>query len=358
MYNKKQDQLLKKFADLSDYLLEKGVITTDSFTGEIGEYIACKAFNLTKSARVNRAVDGVSNDGKKYQVKSKVVNNGFNYNIQGLESSLFDYLVIVYFDELYNVLKIIRISSIQIKNNEIKISASNLKSFEETNISKLKIPSDVKKAIEDFALVYLELQKNNIIRSRRIVGDIGEYYASKRLDLILSDNKNEKGIDAIHKNGLTFEIKTRRVYTSDRRISETRRLNNLVGKSADYLIIVILDRHFKCSGMWLIPMANIHNAKSANLSIVNNTVGTLNLIESYIPWLNSGQKFISFNQLKKQPKIKFTSETVGSTYLLESKKFQEKLDEEYKKNKKGCLTVGLLFAILLILAFIFGNYFS
>ena len=133
-----------------------------------------------------------------------------------------------------------------------------------------------------------------IIRSRRIVGDIGEFYACKRLNLKINECKNEKGIDAKDNSGLTFEIKTRRVYESGRRKSETRRLNNLVGKSADFLIVVTLDRSFKCSGMWLCPMRNLINPKSANLKVVNTTIGVKNLIPSQIEWLKTGDKFICF----------------------------------------------------------------
>lgn len=93
---------------------------------------------------------------------------------------------------------------------------------------------------------------------------------------------------------MTFEIKTRRVYESGRRVSETRRLNNLVGKSADYLVVVALDRSFKCAGMWLIPMQNLTNPKSANLKVVNSTIGTLNVIPSKISWLQTGNNFKGF----------------------------------------------------------------
>lgn len=81
MYTKEQEILLGKFADLSDNLFNLGITSTDSFTGEIGEYVACKHFNLDKTARVTRAVDGICKLGNKYQVKAKVVSkNNFSYN--------------------------------------------------------------------------------------------------------------------------------------------------------------------------------------------------------------------------------------------------------------------------------------
>jgi len=304
MFTKQQEKLLDNFADLNDKLFELGITSTDSFTGEIGEYVACRHFKLKKSERVTRAIDGVCALGNKYQIKSKIISdNKFNYKITKLDSKAFEFLAVVYFDRNYNPLKILRIPSSKIKNGELAITSSFINSgIEVIEKAEIKILPKAKTALSDFAKAYNDLEENKIIRSRRIVGDIGEFYACRHLGLQLSENVNEKGIDARHPSGLTFEIKTRRVYESGRRTSETRRLNNLVGKSADYLIVVTLDRTFKCSGMWLVPMQNLTNPKSANLKVVNNTLGTKNLIPSKINWLQTGEKFSSFD-LKKKSKL-------------------------------------------------------
>ena len=102
----------------------------------------------------------------------------------------------------------------------------------------------------------------------------------------LNENKNEKGVDAYDTNGIKYEIKTRRVYESGRRKGKSRRLNNLVGKTSTFLVVVALDKSFRCAGMWLIPMKNVHNPKSAHLQIVNSTPGTKTIVKSKIEWLN------------------------------------------------------------------------
>ncbi len=56
MLSKHQYELLEEFADLNDQLFDLGITTTDSFTGEIAEYVACHHFKLIKSARVAKAV--------------------------------------------------------------------------------------------------------------------------------------------------------------------------------------------------------------------------------------------------------------------------------------------------------------
>lgn len=302
MFTKRQEELLNKFADLSDKLFDLGITTTDSFTGEIGEYVACIHFKLKKSDRVTRAVDGVCELGNNYQVKAKIVsNNNFNYNIDKLDTDSFNYLVVVYFDRNYCPIKIARIPANKIKDNRILVTSKLLSSgIEVFDKDEIKLPTKEKQAISEFAKAYIGLEESGIIRSRRIVGDIGEFYACRQLDLQISNNKTEKGIDARHESGLTFEIKTRRVYESGRRLSETRRLNNLDGKFANYLVVVALDKAFKCAGMWLIPMKNIVNPKSAHLQIVNHTKGTLNVVRSSISWLKSGERFNGFD-VKKVP---------------------------------------------------------
>jgi hypothetical protein len=344
MYNKEQEILLNKFAELNDKLFNLGITSTDSFTGEIGEYVVCKHFNLDKTARVTRAVDGICKLGNKYQIKAKVVSkNNFSYSITKLDTTAFHYLAIVYFDRQYNPIKILRIPSSKIKEGQIRITSAVLNSDIETiEKAEIKIPVTEKNAINEFAKVYEELEQNGIIRSRRIVGDIGEFYACKHLDLQQSENRNEKGIDARNKDGFTFEIKTRRVYTSDRRISETRRLNNLVGKTADYLIVVTIDKSFKCSGMWIIPMINILNPKSANLKIVNTTIGTKNLIPSRINWLSSGEKFISFENKKTKTTVIQSKNKTEKIPLITTEKLKEKKQTTVTKSKKIIINIPIV----------------
>lgn len=300
MFTNEQQLLLDKFADLSDRLFDEGVISTDSFTGEIGEYVACRHFKLNKSKRVAKAIDGVCNSGYKYQVKAKVFSSPRNsFSIDKLKPNLFDYLVLVSFDTLYNPLKLVRVPASYITSDKFSLTGSNIQNFECIDKDKIILQPNIQKLLNEFAKTIEELKQQSITRSSRVVGDIGEFYASKRLDLNLSENKIAKGIDATNSDGLTFEIKTRRVYESGRRKSETRRLNGLVGKSADFLVVVTLDRTFKCAGMWLIPMANLTNPKSANLRVVNNTIGTLNLIPSKIPYLQTGAIFKTFDQITR-----------------------------------------------------------
>lgn len=289
MTQKEKGNLLSQFADQSDRLFDLGIIRTDSFTGEIGEYVASLVYNLKNTERVTRAVDGIDKKGKKYQVKAKVVENEkVNYGIGNLDIDEIDYLVIVYFDLYYTPKRIIKIHSNQLPKGKVGISNKFLNSIKYKIIDSkdIKIPKAKQTEISKFGELYESLRENEIIRSRRIVGDLGEFYACQHLNLTLNENKNEKGVDALDKKGVRYEVKTRRVYESGRRKGKTRRLNNLVGKESKYLIVVVLDRSFKCAGMWKMPMKNVYNPKSAHLQIVNTTPGVQNIVKSKIDWLN------------------------------------------------------------------------
>lgn len=299
MLSKAQKNLLIQFDQASDRLFELGVITTDSFTGEIGEYYACQIFRLQKTQRVTADVDGISIDGKKYQVKTKIFKGSYNAEFKNLKADLLDYVVVLYLNENYSIHKVFRIESTAIAAGKLTVSSFTLHKFEPIDIRKIKFNKDIVQEIEKFGVSYSALLNCGLVRSRHLVGDIGEYYAAKTLGLTLSESKIQKGFDAAHPNGLTFEIKTRRVYSSGRRFSDTRRINGLVGKTADYLVVVTLDKFFDCSGMWLIPFANIVNPESAHLEIVNHTPGTLSVIPSQVSWLRSSNTFTGFPAQKK-----------------------------------------------------------
>jgi hypothetical protein len=357
MYSKIQKECLAHFANLSDLLFEKGIIETDSFTGEIGEYYACKLLHLTKTQRVTRAVDGIDSHGNKYQVKSKIVTNGFTYNLKKLESDLFDFLVIVFFDDNYTPLRILKIPSSTIKNNAISINNVNSKSFDEIPIIITNIPPDIRNLIGAFASAYTNLIVQGIIRSRRIVGDIGEFYACNALGLNMSKNKNEKGIDAQHPNGLTFEIKTRRVYSSKRRVNEFRRLNNLEGKISDYLIVVTLNHSFKCSGMWIMPTKNITNPKQAKLQIVNTTPGTYSVVKTNIPWLINQEPFEGFSNssvLKKSNHKTKKHYDYDSPISVPIKKIRQKKRKIIQDENKSFTLKENILLLMILLLFVFG----
>lgn len=281
MFSDKQHEILEQFSKQSDVLFSKGIIRTDSFTGEIGEYFVSKHFNLTRTGRSARSIDAKDANDKTYQIKAKVTDkNSFSISITNLKSTEIDFLCIAYFNELYEPIKIIRIEKRYLPDANFTISNRFLDQIDYLQIfnSQINVSKETRDEVKHFGEIFNLLRESGIAKSRKIVGDIGEYYACEELDLTSFPN-GHKGADAFDVNNKTYEIKTRRVYQSGRRNSETRRINGLVGKKADFLIVVVLDKAFCCIGMWKMPLKNVINPKSAHLSVVKKTEG----VEVIIP---------------------------------------------------------------------------
>ena len=272
--------LLKEFASQSDKLFKLGVLRSDSFTGDIGEFIARKFYNLSLVNKSTKEIDAIDNANLTYQIKSST-----GSSIR-LTNKSYDYLVCIYFDNLYNIKKIIKIASKDIVNDKFTVNnkfLSNAKHINE-NLTNIHIENDLLLEIKKFGMIYNKLIQENIIKSKRVVGDLGEHYASRKLNLILNTNKSEKGYDALDEYGETYEIKTRRVYDSERRKSNSRRIR-ILGKTAKWLIVVTLDKNFECNGMWKMLMKDVNNPKSAHLGVVKSTKDVEIIVNSSIEWL-------------------------------------------------------------------------
>ena len=274
--------LLKEFASQSDKLFNFGVLRSDSFTGDIGEFIARKFYNLSLVEKSTKEIDAIDNVNLTYQIKSST-----GKPIR-LNNKKYDYLVCIYFDDLYNIKKIIKIASKDIVNDKFSVNDKFLLNTHHINenLENVNIEEDLMLEIKKFGRIYNKLIQENIIKSKRVVGDLGEYYASKQLNLMLNFNNSEKGYDALDKNSETYEIKTRRVYNSERRKSNSRRIR-ILGKTAKWLIVVTLDKNFECDGMWKMLMKDVNNPKSAHLGIVKSTKDVEIIINSKIEWLKN-----------------------------------------------------------------------
>ena len=272
--------LLKEFASQSDKLFNLGVLRSDSFTGDIGEFIARKFYNLSLVDKSTKEIDAIDNANLSYQIKSST-----GKSIR-LTNKKYDYLVCIYFDDLYDIKKIIKIASKDIANDKFSVNNKFLLNTQHVNenLQNVNIEEDLMLEIKKFGKIYNKLLQENIIKSKRVVGDLGEYYASKQLNLMLNFNNSEKGYDAVDKNGETYEIKTRRVYNSGRRKSNSRRIR-ILGKTAKWLIVVTLDKNFECDGMWKMLMKDVNNPKSAHLGVVKSTKDVEIIVNTEIEWL-------------------------------------------------------------------------
>ena len=115
--------------------------------------------------------------------------------------------------------------------------------------SKLNI-SELAKLISPDSNAYKELQKRNVLRSKNVVGELGEYYAidfynkTGRLTNLSLAPITVKNIDAISRNGERYSIKTisaRNGTTGSFWDPESIEKNE---KKFDFLLIVILNNSY------------------------------------------------------------------------------------------------------------------
>jgi hypothetical protein len=267
------DELLAAFADASDALFDSRITRSDSFAGDIGEFVASRTLGLDLAPKQTAVYDAMRG-GLRYQIKTATDDDPrapipLVHLLPG-----FDVLVGVRLSRRFQPFEVIAIKAGQLPDGVRRIDERLLATVPSDRFTTFPpTVSDVAPTIERFGGAFMALIENGVVRTRHIVGDIGAQLAADLLDLRLALDSTNKGFDAIDDSGVKYEIKTRRVYSSGRRTSETRRINGLVGKSADVLVVVQLDRGFRCAALWTMPLANVANPKSANMRNILLTPG-------------------------------------------------------------------------------------
>jgi hypothetical protein len=103
-------QLLALHARLSDELRARGITrSSNNPTGDLAEYLFCKAFGWTRADNSKANIDALAPDGTRYQIKGRRLTR-FNKSrqlsaIRDLDGAHFDMLAGVLFAEDYSVLR-------------------------------------------------------------------------------------------------------------------------------------------------------------------------------------------------------------------------------------------------------------
>ena len=69
----------------------------------------------------------------------------------------------------------------------------------------------VKKLLIDYSAIILKLKKHGVLRTNRLVSDVGAFFVCKRLGLSRVSNPVELGYDALDDKGLKYLIKARKL---------------------------------------------------------------------------------------------------------------------------------------------------
>jgi len=102
--------LLALHAQVADELRSRGVArSSNNPTGDLAEFLCCKAFGWKQTGNSNRSIDAIDSEGIRYQVKGRRITR-FNSSrqlsaIRNLKGAHFDFLAGVLFNEDYSVMR-------------------------------------------------------------------------------------------------------------------------------------------------------------------------------------------------------------------------------------------------------------
>jgi hypothetical protein len=103
-------QLLVLHTQIGDELRKRGILrSANNPTGDLSEYLFCKAFGWNQAGNSHPNVDAVGTDGTRYQVKGRRItrfNNSRQLSaIRDLKGGHFDFIAGVLFNEDYTVMR-------------------------------------------------------------------------------------------------------------------------------------------------------------------------------------------------------------------------------------------------------------
>ena len=107
--NLKPSELLALHAKVADEFRARGITrSSNDPTGDLAEYLCCKAFGWTQAGNSNRSIDAVDSKGLRYQIKGRRMtryNNSRQLSaIRNLDGAHFDFLAGVLFNEDYSII--------------------------------------------------------------------------------------------------------------------------------------------------------------------------------------------------------------------------------------------------------------
>jgi len=108
--NLRPSELLALHVNVADELRTRGITrSSNNPTGDLAEYLCCKAFGWNQTGNSNRSIDAVDSRGLRYQIKGRRMTR---YNdsrqlsaIRNMDGAHFDFLVGVLFNEDYSIMR-------------------------------------------------------------------------------------------------------------------------------------------------------------------------------------------------------------------------------------------------------------
>ena len=133
--------------------------------------------------------------------------------------------------------------------------------------------NEIKKLLFQYNDIILKLHRGGILRTSKIVSDVGEYFVCKKIGLTRADSSVNVGYDAIDDKGLKYEIKTRKATPWNKPTIFPVTERQL--KYSDYLIYIEFDKEWNIEKLLKIPSNEVKQNKYNRVPI------TKALVEKY-----------------------------------------------------------------------------
>ena len=105
------------------------------------------------------------------------------------------------------------------------------------------------KDLDNYYNAFKRLRKYGI--GSKVVCDIGEYYAEKKLGIHHPQNKSYPTIDGFDSHGNSVQIKTRHWHNMEKKAPYVfRPFHSETLRNVDYALLIILNEHFGLGEMW------------------------------------------------------------------------------------------------------------
>jgi len=103
-------ELLALHAQIGEELRDRGVVrSVNNPTGDLAEYLFCRAFGWQQAPNSERGYDATGSDGTRYQIKGRRIHRRNKSRqlsaIRNINGGYFDILAGVLFDDDFNVMK-------------------------------------------------------------------------------------------------------------------------------------------------------------------------------------------------------------------------------------------------------------
>ena len=131
---------------------------------------------------------------------------------------------------------------------------------------------DVKKLLVDYSSIVLKLKKRGVLRTNRLVSDVGSFFVCKRLGLDRVSNPVELGYDALDDKGLKYLIKARKLPSGVK--PDVFSVFESQLKSVDFFVYVEFDDMWDMVRILKIPsnkvVPNLYNRVRITKDLVEN----------------------------------------------------------------------------------------